>query len=73
MGHDNNPHSPPIQLVVSLDPALQDLVNAIYLDLQALRLTPADVAALDEILATTKALLAKAQAISTVPPIPKQE
>ena len=72
MGHDN-PHSPPIQIVISLDPALQDLVNAIYLDLQALRLTPADVAALDEILATTKALLAKAQAISTVPPIPKQE
>jgi len=71
VGHDNQNFT---RVIHSLDSALQDLVNAIYLDLQAKsRVSPADQKLLDGILAQTKALLRQAQAISTVPPVPTKE
>jgi hypothetical protein len=65
MGHDDRQT---IHVIHSLDPSLQDLANAIHLDLQAMRVTPADLVALADILAKTKALLKQVQGISTEPP-----
>ncbi len=70
MGHDQGSPPQTVHLVISFDPNAQDLLNAIVMAVQG-SLSQADSVALGKILQTTHALLKQAQAISTVPPIPK--
>lgn len=67
---DDDKRSQTINLVISFDPNAQDLLNAIVMTLQG-TLSTADRESLEQILQTSRALVAQATAISTIPPIPK--
>ena len=69
MSHGNE-NETTINLVISFDPNAQDLLNAIVMTLQG-TLSTCDREGLDQILQTSRSLLAQATAISTQPPTSK--